>query len=179
MEAAPVGSCPNDPIQAQCGTPPARIVATSASSGTDGSGFATTAFGPSAPAGSSQATAQPAGSGFYACEDGAKVNSVNNGAKVHGEGFSTCSPPVTKQYVYVNLDSFWTSTNSWHTENTGAACGGNACPVGGPWYANTYWTCNIFALRDWKAVTSAFAYVGNTVYAGSATDGPGTFDCVG
>jgi hypothetical protein len=180
MESAPLGSCPNDPIQAQCGIPPARIVATSVPSGTNGSGFTTTGFGPLGSAGPSQTMAEPAASaGFYACTVGAKLNTVNNGGTAHGEGFSTCVAPVTKQYVYVDLDSFWTSTNSWHNEASGAACGGNACPVGGPWYANAYWDCNIRALRDWKALTSAFAYVGNAVYAGSGTGGPTTLDCVG
>jgi hypothetical protein len=181
MESAPLGSCPNDPIQAKCGTPPARIIATSAAAGTNGSLSASTGFFPQASSGSSQTTTGPAASPttYYYCDAGGRLNTVNNGNTAHGEGSSTCVPPVTKQYVYVDLDSYWTSTNSWHQEATGAACGGNACPVGGPFYANAYWNCNIKALRDWKSVTSDFAYAGNTMSAGSATAGPGTLDCVG
>jgi hypothetical protein len=109
MESAPLNSCLNNPIQTQCGTPPAAIVAGGGPSTSDPRfnlpGFTMTGYGPSSSSGS--AGAAPNAS-YPHCSIGAKINILNNGTRMHGEApggvRSSCLDPVCVCHSRVVLD---------------------------------------------------------------------------
>lgn len=177
MEAAPIGSCYNDPTRPGC--PPAyRVQAPSTGSGYGLVESSTTSGTSSPQAHTTRSASGPhahAAQASFACFVRATslVKSTGN-ARAYGSNYCTSSQ-VIEQELFVNLYEHWNSDGQWHLMNTGSA-------GPGPWNkqlnASTYYFCRDTGNRSWRDLAQGYADV-NGVWQGGQNELNKTLPCVG
>lgn len=113
----------------------------------------------------------------YACTVTATSLSVMPGGaygSAYGTGKLYCGPPVVSTELWVGLESYWTSTNSWHLESTGDIEFGAIGTI----YADDSFPCNLPAARNWAVVATAYA-TGSAGTFGASAAKYQTITCVG